>query len=60
MATNQGKGYGTQSILGRGGVKKWQGGHGKFYPYKKGRAEKVLAVLKWAGGTKSFEVVLTL
>ena len=32
-------------------------GRVKFYPYKKG-AEKVLAMLK--GGTKSFEVVLTL
>ena len=33
------------------------GEHRKFYPYKKGEAEKVLAMLK--GGTQSFEVVLT-
>ena len=32
----------------------------KFYPYKKGQAEKVLAMLKWGGGgTKTFEVGLT-
>ena len=29
----------------------------KFYPYKRGGAEKVLAMLK--GGTQSFEVVFT-
>ena len=28
----------------------------KFYPYKKGRQKKILAMLK--GGTNSFEVVL--
>ena len=35
----------------------------KFYPYKKGGAEKVLAILKQGrgggGSTKRFEVVLT-
>ena len=30
----------------------------KFYPYKKGGAEKVLAMLK-GGGTKSLGVVFT-
>ena len=34
------------------------GGHAKYYPYEKGGAEKVLAMMK-GGGTKCFEVVLT-
>ena len=28
----------------------------KFYPYEKGGAEKVLAILKGGGGTNSFGV----
>ena len=44
---------------GGGGATKWEGGHVKFYPYEKGGAEKVLAMLK-GGGTKSFGVVFTL
>ena len=28
-------------ITGRGGATKWEGGHGKFYPYEKAGAEKV-------------------
>ena len=39
-------------ITGRGGYKTGGGGHVKFYPYEKGGAEKVLAVLK--GGQKKF------
>ena len=35
-----------------GGYKTGGGGHVKFYPYEKGGAEKVLAVLK--GGHKKF------
>ena len=31
---------------------KREGGHVKFYPYKKGEGEKVLAILK--GGHKTF------
>ena len=33
-------------ITGRGGYKTGGGGHVKFYPYEKGGAEKVLAILK--------------
>ena len=29
-----------------GGATKWEGGHVKFYPYEKGGAEKVLAMLR--------------
>ena len=43
MVTNYGEG-GLQN--GRGG------GHVKFYPYEKGGAEKVLAILK--GGAQKF------
>ena len=33
----------------------WGGGHVKFYPYEKGGGtEKVLAILKGGGATKSF------
>ena len=40
-------------ITGRGGGYKTEGGgHVKFYPYEKGGAEKVLAMLK--GGHKKF------
>ena len=40
-------------ITGRGGGYKTGGwGHMKFYPYEKGGAEKVLAMLK--GGHKKF------
>ena len=39
-------------ITGRGGLQNGRGGHMKFYPYEKGGAEKVLAVLK--GGHKKF------
>ena len=39
-------------ITGRGGATKREGGHVKFYPYEKGGAEKVLAMLK--GGHKKF------
>ena len=38
-------------ITGRGATKR-EGGHAKFYPYEKGGAEKVLAMLK--GGHKMF------
>ena len=37
---------------GGGATKREGGGHTKFYPYEKGGAEKVLAVLK--GGHKKF------
>ena len=37
-------------ITGRGGLQNGRGGHVKFYPYEKGGAEKVLAMLK--GGHK--------
>ena len=43
MVTNYGEG---------GGATKREGGHVKFYPYEKGGAEKVLAILK--GGHKKF------
>ena len=39
-------------ITGRGGLQNGRGGHLKFYPYEKGGAEKVLAMLK--GGHKKF------
>ena len=39
-------------ITGRGGLQNGRGGHVKFYPYEKGGAEKVLAILK--GGHKKF------
>ena len=39
-------------ITGRGGLQNGRGGHVKFYPYEKGGAEKVLAMLK--GGHKKF------
>ena len=39
-------------ITGRGGLQNGRGGHVKFYPYEKGGAEKVLAMLK--GGRKKF------
>ena len=39
-------------ITGRGGLQNARGGHVKFYPYEKGGAEKVLAILK--GGHKKF------
>ena len=40
-------------ITGRGGgLQNGRGGHVKFYPYEKGGAEKVLAMLK--GGHKQF------
>ena len=45
-------------ITGRGGLQNGRGGHVKFYPYEKGGAEKVLAILK-GGGTKSFGVDFT-
>ena len=52
MVTNYGEG-GLQN--GPGG-----GGHVKFYPYKKGGAEKVLAIdSEGGGGTKSFGVDFT-
>ena len=44
-------------LTGRGGYKTGGGGPVKFYPYKKGGAEKVLAILK--GGTTSFGVVFS-
>ena len=44
-------------ITGRGGLQNGRGGHVKFYPYEKGGAEKVLAILK--GGTKRFGVDFT-
>ena len=31
---------------GEGGLQNGRGGHVKFYPYEKGAAEKVLAILK--------------
>ena len=43
LVTNYGEG---------GGYKTGGGGHVKFYPYEKGGAEKVLAMLK--GGHKKF------
>ena len=39
-------------ITGRGGLQNGRGGHVKFYPYKKGGAQKVIAMLK--GGHKKF------
>ena len=42
--------------MGRRGVTKQEGGHVKFYPMKRWRAEKVLAMLK--GGHKKFLGVL--
>ena len=39
-------------ITGREGASKREGGHVKFYPYEKGGAEQVLAMLK--GGHKKF------
>ena len=45
-------------ITGRGGLQNGRGGHVKFYPYEKGGAEKVLAILK-GGGTKCFGVDFT-
>ena len=39
-------------ITGVGGLQNGRGGHVKFYPYTKGGAEKVLAMLK--GGHKKF------
>ena len=39
-------------ITGRGGLQNGRGGHVKFYPYEKGGAEKVVAILK--GGHKKF------
>ena len=41
-------------ITGRGGYKTGGGGHVKFYPYEKGGAEKVLAMLKGGGGHEKF------
>ena len=47
-------------ITGRGGgLQNGRGGHVKFYPYEKGGAENVLAMLKGGGGTNSFGVVFT-
>ena len=54
MVTNYGEGGGATKREG-GGTKR-QRGQLKFYPYKKG-SEKVLAMLKGGGDTKSFEVV---
>ena len=41
-------------ITGRGGLQNGRGGHVKFYPYEKGGAEKVLAILK-GGHTKFWD-----
>ena len=49
-------------ITGRGGVQNGRGGMQSFIPMQGGRAEKVLAMLKWGGGgggTTSFGVVFT-
>ena len=56
-----GKGLVTNYRDGGGGYKTGGGGgHVKFYPYEKGGAEKVLAMLKGGGGgTKSFGVDFT-
>ena len=43
---------GLVTNYGEGGLQNGRGGHVKFYPYEKGGAEKVLAVLK--GGHKKF------
>ena len=46
-------------ITGRGrGLQNGRGGHVKFYPRGGGGAEKVLAMLKGAGATRSLGVVL--
>ena len=54
-------GKGLVTNYGSGGGRQYNGkgeGHVKFYSYEKG-AEKALAMLKGAGGTKSFGEVFT-
>ena len=43
---------GLVTNYGEGGLQNGRGGHVKFYPYEKGGAETVLAMLK--GGHKKF------
>ena len=45
--------------MGRGGATKGEGGAREVLPLQKGGVEKVLAMLKGGGGTKSFGVVFT-
>ena len=54
MATNQGKGYGTQSILGRGGGKKMAGGAREVLPLQKGEGGKSFSRAEVGGGHKKF------
>ena len=37
---------------GGGGLQNWSGGRVRFYPYKNGGSEKVLAMLNLGGGHK--------
>ena len=52
VVINYGKG-------GGGSIKTGGGGASDVLPLQKGGMRKVLAILKWGGGTKRFVVVLT-